>query len=133
MFGVAALVDKYLMWIGLIALAAYSLLLTHLGLGLSRKLARTHNTRVFLKTGRKALENLTQEEKRILSQYILRQSKTQNLDIQSGVVNGLEQANIIYRSANLGSALGGFAYNIQPWAWEELNNHPDTLEPIISG
>ena len=44
-----------------------------------------------------------------------------------GVVAGLAQAGVIYRSVNLGTMDASFAYNIQPWAWEQLQDDPKLL------
>jgi hypothetical protein len=40
------------------------------------------------------------------------------------VVNGLEIKKVIFRASNIGD-LDEWAYNIQPWAWEYLNDHPE--------
>jgi len=42
------------------------------------------------------------------------------------VVNGLEIEKIVFKSSNIGQ-LDEWAYNIQPWAWDYLNNHPELL------
>jgi Super-infection exclusion protein B len=43
------------------------------------------------------------------------------------VVNGLVSETVLYRSSNM-SALGTtFPFNIQPWAWDYLNEHPELL------
>jgi hypothetical protein len=79
---------------------------------------------------KRRLRNLTDEEIKILNPYIMRKTRTQYLSIQSGVVKGLVHDNIIYRSANVGSMeYGGaaFAHNIQPWAWDYLNDHPELV------
>jgi hypothetical protein len=79
---------------------------------------------------KRRLRNLTDEEIQILSAYIARKTRTQYLSIQSGVVKGLVHDNIIYRSASVGSLeYGGaaFAHNIQPWAWNYLNDHPELV------
>lgn len=47
---------------------------------------------------------------------------------QIDVVLGLETEKIIYRASSLSSYYTNFPYNIQPWAWEYLNQHPDLLE-----
>jgi hypothetical protein len=81
-----------------------------------------------LKEMRKRLNDLTPEEKQILQKYILGNTRTQDLLIQDGVANGLVAAKILYRSANVGSMMGGFAFNIQPWAWVYLKENPYLLE-----
>jgi len=131
-FGVNTLSDKYRMWIGLICLSSYALLLTHLALWIKEYVTNKLNAKRSRKETLESLRDLSPEEKVILSDYILLQTKSQQLDIQSGVTNGLEHAQIIYRAAGVGTFHKGFAYNIQPWAWEELNKNPDLLEPILS-
>jgi len=79
-----------------------------------------------LKGATERLHNLTAEEREILRGYIGNGTKTQLLDIQSGVVNELEEVFIIYRSSNIGH-LSGWSYNIQPWAWDYLNKHLELL------
>lgn len=81
-----------------------------------------------LKEMKKRLHDLTLEEKQILRIYISGNTRTQDLLIQDGVANGLVSAKIIYRSANVGSMMGGFAFNIQPWAWVYLKENPHLLE-----
>ena len=81
----------------------------------------------FLRARKKRLHRLSVEEKQILRAYIEGQTRSLMLDITSGVVNGLEQETIIYRSSSLGHLMSGFAYNIQPWAWDYLNEHRDLL------
>jgi hypothetical protein len=81
-----------------------------------------------LKEMQNRLNDLTPEEKQILQQYILGNTRTQDLLIQNGVVNGLVAAKILYRSANLGSSAGSFAFNIQSWAWVYLKENPNLLQ-----
>lgn len=86
----------------------------------------------FLASGKKRLHRLTIEEKQILGAYIARQTRSIHLDLSSGIVNGLVAESIIYRSSNLSNPRAGltaFAYNIQPWAWDYLNEHPELLDP----
>jgi uncharacterized membrane protein len=90
-------------------------------------IAQTCKNHFRLGAMKKRLNILTTEEKNILREYIEGQTRTVNLSIQSGVVNGLEHDKIIYRSANVSSFFTNFAYNIQPWAWNYLNQHRDLL------
>jgi hypothetical protein len=85
----------------------------------------------------KQLETLTKEERAILREFTERQTMTRRLDVDSGIVNGLMFKDIIYRATN--RATSGFAdytyhgvvytcdHNMQPWAWEYLNEHPEFL------
>lgn len=74
------------------------------------------------------LHNLTFEEKKILRVYIYGNTRTQVLLVQDGIVQGLVSENILYRSANLGTMMGGFAFNIQPWARDYLQANKKLLE-----
>lgn len=75
----------------------------------------------------KRLHNLTEAEKQILRFYIAKQTKSNTLRIDDGVVKGLESSYIIYQSAGLGNMLEGFAHNISEVAWDYLNKKPDLL------
>jgi len=77
--------------------------------------------------GRKRLQRLNPDEKKILAYYIKNQTRSQQLDPMSGTSNSMVHEKIIYRSSNLGTR-SGFAYTIQPWAWEYLNKYPRLLE-----
>lgn len=107
-------------WLGVIFIVATTLLAVNL-------LAESWNwvkNYIKNKSTRKArierLYQLTFEEKEILLGFILNQTKTQYLAYSDGVVNGLESAQIIYRSSNVGD-LERWAFNIQPWAWKTLH------------
>ncbi len=82
----------------------------------------------WIKQHKKRLQCLNPEEKEILACYIKNQTRSQSLDCRSGVVNALEHEKIIYRGSNLGLYGFNFAYIIQPWAWEYLNENHDLLE-----
>jgi hypothetical protein len=89
----------------------------------------------FLRIMKKRLTLLTTEEKNILRNYIEGKTRSLYLDIGSGIVQGLVDASIIYRATSISSPIhgfGAFAYNIQQWAWEYLNDHRDLLR-IHSG
>lgn len=84
------------------------------------------NETIWIRQHKKRLHRLSPDEKEILMHYIGNQVRSQILPMQDGTVNGLVAEKIIFRSSNLGS-INGFAYNIQPWAWDYLNEHPDLL------
>lgn len=85
----------------------------------------------------KLLQTLTAEERAILRNYVDGKTMTQRLNVDSGVVNGLVAKGVIYRATN--RATSGFAdrtyygvvygcdHNMQSWAWEYLNGHPELL------
>lgn len=75
------------------------------------------------------LNALTEAEKQVLRFYIGKQTRTQALRIDDGVVQGLEAAGIIHRAASVGSLVEGFAYNIDKFAWNYLNLYAHVLAP----
>jgi len=91
------------------------------------------------------LSKLTDDERTILNGFISHHAKTQRLDVDSGVVNGLVTKDVLYRAAT--RATVGFAdtsyygpiytcdYNVHDWAWDYLNNHRQLLavQSTISG
>jgi hypothetical protein len=124
--GLNDLKARYLPWIGGIFLLSTALSLSHIIIGFyswSRKRFRMWRA---IKNGKVRLHNLTEDERDILKHYVGNGTKTQYLDIQSGVVSEIENNFIIYRSSNIGH-LQEWSYNIQPWAWDYLNKHPDLL------
>jgi hypothetical protein len=129
--GVAGLVGAYRMWIGLVCLLSGVLLLSHLLFSASDWLSDKVSTRRFKAQGLKYLTSLTPPEKRLLGFYIAHNTRSQNLELESGVANGLVHQGVIYRASNVGRALSGFAHNIQPWAWDALQAQPSLLEPEL--
>jgi Super-infection exclusion protein B len=85
------------------------------------------NSRRLLRFRQTSLHHLSPEERAVLAAYVLQNTKSLQLQITSGVAGGLEAAGIIYRSSSVGRMGSGFAYNIQPWAWEYLREHPELL------
>ena len=99
-------------------------------IGITRDFIRKKYSKyLFFSARNKRLHNLTAEEKDILNAYIGQQTKTQYFDCRDGVVKGLVHDVIIYRSSNISLPSSGieFAYNIQPWAWEYLNENTNLL------
>lgn len=79
---------------------------------------------------RKEANDLTEEEKAVLRNFIEKRTRSMNLSLKNGVVLGLEQRKFIIRTGNLGTdaVSMSFPFAIQPWAWEYLNKHPELLE-----
>jgi len=75
------------------------------------------------------LSNLSKDEKKILKEYIDKDTKTNYYSKFDGVVGGLEKSKILYISSELGQGPNAmFPFNIQPWAWEMLKKNPKYLE-----
>lgn len=74
------------------------------------------------------LRSLTPKEKKILGYYVLHDTREQDLDISSGVVNQLEGEKYIIRSSPVSTYGYKFSYNIQPWVKEYLEKHPELVD-----
>ena len=126
-FGLKVIVDEYRAYLGVAFLATLALILVNTVAAIWKFIYPWIVQGYNIKIGRKRLQSLNPTEKQILSYYIHNQTRSQNLPIQNGTVNGLERELIIFRGSSLGS-MRGFDYIIQPWAWEYLNQHPELLE-----
>lgn len=123
--GIAALLKEYRAWFGFGLLFCVCHLLVHVGLwvnGLLKNYSRTRGMR-------KTLHRLTEEEKAVLRVYIDGKTITQKLHPMDGVVAQLVARQIIGQATIMGSLVGGWAYNINPWAWDYLNKKPQFLRP----
>ncbi len=125
--GVAPLVIQYRSSLGAIFLLCVSVLVVRMGTSVVRGVKHKYDNSRLRKAREARLHDLTPQERTILDSYFSEQTRTQELDSTDGVVNGLEHAGIIYRSSIVGE-LESWAYNIQPWAWDYLNAHPDLLK-----
>ena len=115
-------------WIGAAFLLSLALLVSHPLAVLWGQVTSWWSDRQLIRHGLQRLRQLTPSEKRILRQYIGENTRSQTLNFMDGVVNGLVQAGILYQSSNVGTMDGDFAYNVQPWAWEQLQKNPSLLQ-----
>lgn len=78
---------------------------------------------------KKEANDLTEEEKEILRIFINGKTRSANLSLKNGTVLGLEKRMFIIRVGQLGTDATSwtFPFNIQPWAWEYLNENPSLL------
>lgn len=75
----------------------------------------------------KWLENLTPRQKEILSMYIDNNTRTFRFSIDKGEIVEIEAAGILYKPTGL-IDLGQYCeYNINPWVWDYLKQHPELL------
>ena len=54
-------------------------------------------------------------------------SRISSAELEAHFVGGLEAAKIIYKSATVGTVFDGWDYNLQTWAWDYLNEHPQLV------
>ncbi len=74
------------------------------------------------------LNDLTEEEKQILRYYYAKDSRSNTLRVDDGVVQELVACGIIYRSTGLGNLLEGFSHNISDTAWGYIRSNPSVLK-----
>jgi len=115
-------------WIGLAFLASAAIALVDGAKEVVGWVTNRFTSAKLAKIRLKRLNSLTEEEKQILRYYIAKQTRTNSLRIQDGVVQGLVTAGIIYQSGSLGDLHSGFSHNISEFAWKYLNEHPTLLE-----
>jgi len=76
----------------------------------------------------KRLHSLNPREKMILLYYFVNGTNTQLLAFNDGTVRELEGYMIIQRTSQVSQAGMNFPYNLNPWAREYLNEHPELLD-----
>jgi len=126
--GLEQLRTTYRGWIGALFVLSAALLLSHPLAGWGGRIGGWWSEKEFVRMSRKRLLQLTPAEKSILKGFVAENTRTQTLNFMDGVVSGLESAHIIYRASNAGTMDGSFAYNIQPWAWDQLRKTPELLK-----
>jgi hypothetical protein len=86
---------------------------------------------IVLKRYKNNLKNLTGEEKTILKYYFKNETKTQKLDVNSGVVTELLKRRILYHGQKYTHARFDnkvvIDCNLQPSAWDILKKHQEYL------
>lgn len=125
-FGVFDLAKNYRPWLGIIFILSLTMILITLINQTAKWIRKFHRERIFFKEIIERLNSLTEDEKQILRFYIAKQTKTNFLRIDDGVVQGLVSAGIIYRAANFGD-IRRFPYNISEIAWDYLNINQSLL------
>jgi hypothetical protein len=110
-------------WVGLVFLGSTTLFVIDRIMSAtdSRKGKGRKNATLDRQTQR--LDSLTEDEKQILRYYIHKQTRTNYLLFDDGVVQGLAAIGVIYRASSMGNILYGFAYNISDFAWDYLNEN----------
>ncbi len=135
-FGGDSLLDKLGMkiwqqanrqWIGGAFLLSSALCLSNFGATVFGWLRVSFQRQALMRRWRQRLQALTPDEQELLRFFIINQTRTQKLNVMDGVVGGLEAAKIIYKSATVGTVFDGWDYNLQPWAWDYLNEHPQLV------
>jgi hypothetical protein len=95
---------------------------------LVKNIRNRRKAKVAMELKQKQLRELTPDEKAYSAPYVLQNQNTQYFQIEDGVTGGLETKGIIYKASSVGSMLTGWAYNIQSWARDYLQKHPELFE-----
>jgi hypothetical protein len=115
-------------WLGLAFLVSAILwgvaMLGHMGTWFKKILAR----RAIRKRVVRKLQALTEDEKQILRYYVAKNTRSNRLRVDDGVVKGLVSDRIIYMSSNLGTVHDGFAHNIHDFAWDYIHENVEVLQ-----
>lgn len=133
--GLGEFVNRYRGALGGIFIGSLVGLFVSAMLYVAQAVTNWHKSRQQIAGLQRRLRLLTPQERRVLANFLVRQTKTQVLAINSGVTQGLVHAGIIYRSANISNSghwEPSFAHNIQPWAWDYLQTRQRLLEPELS-
>jgi hypothetical protein len=126
--GMAKLVSEYRPWLGGAFTLSCAYLLAHAVKYLSDSIKSWQGARSLDKQRIKWLASLTPDEKGRLIPYIRDERGSLTYPVDDGVVGGLQGKGILYRASNIGHAIRGFPYNLQPWAREALMKHPEFLD-----
>jgi len=126
--GLSTLINSYRGWIGAIWVGSLSLLTSAGIIKICNSITHRCKLRRVQKIRVQRLQKLTIEERRVISQYINHQTRTQNFKYSDGVIKELEAFKIISRSSDIAHKFDIFPFSIQPWAWDYLNKHPELLK-----
>ena len=116
--------EQYRLYIG----PAFLLTISFCAARIYTFLIRGYNQKKALKLKQKSLHKLTPNEKGYLVHFVIHQQNSVNVGMDDGVMAGLRSKGITYAPTRIGSALDGFAFNLQPWAREYLDENPQLLD-----
>jgi superinfection exclusion protein B len=125
--GIVGLPDTLRLVFGIAFLLSTILLLSAAIVAVWGMVKQKRTKAALLRSRRERLHQLSEPEKDVLRGYIEEGTRTQYLPMSDGVVGGLEAERILIRASSISKSHDHFAYNIQPWAWEYLNEHRKLL------
>ena len=130
--GLDLFINSYRVWVGVVFLFFLAVGLIPLFPWAYSHIAHAFEKRKLIKDAKEKIKNLTQEEKEIFKRYINNNTKTQDLDIQNGVVARLRKIGFIFLGfeVSYGGRRGSYTFpvNITDWAWDYLHEYPELLE-----
>ncbi len=130
--GLDLFIDKYRIWVGVAFLFFLATGLTPFFPWAFNFIKQKITNHQLTKENIKKIDKLTTEEKNILRSYIDIDIKTQNLNIQDGVVSRLLKIGFLYLGfeVSYGGRMGSYTFpvNINDWLWDYLRENPSKLE-----
>lgn len=115
-------------YIGIVLILGCSLLVTRAAASVCAAVHKRYLRMRVAAIRKKYLHERAADEKAILRYDISRGTKTQRLPLECGEVSGLEAQRVIARASTISHGGTDFDYNIQPWAWEYLQQNPHLIE-----
>ena len=125
--GLKKFTEDYRAWLGLTFVSTVSLFAIYVAGEIVAFIGRKIKKRKVVERIAQRLQNMTEDEKQILRFYFAKNTRSNILRIDDGVVQGLVADGIIYRSADVGNILEGFAHNLSDFAWNHIHSNPELL------
>ena len=122
--------DAQKTWIGFVFLGSTVLLGSYAAEEVWITGKKAYLERRKLKSWHNQMVDLSPPEKLVLREYIENKETTRYFEISNGIVNGLVAKKILYCASNIGAYYKSFPFNLQPWAWKYLNEHPEILNDL---
>lgn len=130
--GLQEFVANFRGWIGAAFLLFASLLFAHFASWTYSVIHPWIMQSVLIRRGKLRLRSLDDCEKKLLAAFINKNTRSLKLDIEDGTVHVLVREKILSQVSKIGDLIDGFAYAVQPWAWEYLQEHSEILKPYLA-
>lgn len=124
--GLSSLVSEWRPLAGLVFLVSICLLASHALIAAALGVRGMNDKARRFRRGKEHLRNLSPVEKELVAKYLLSGNKTHYFEASDGVANGLAMAGILFTPSSIGDVFS-WAFNVQPWAWKYLQNHPELV------
>jgi hypothetical protein len=134
--GLAEIFLQFRPWIYLASIFATLLIIGHTIFDLiewgRQKIEKSWQLRTSRQQQEYLLKNLSNIEKEILAQYYLKDTTTIAFNLHDGVVDGLVKKHVLFMSGVTSKPASSMKndFNVQPWVWHYIKEHPDFLRGI---
>ncbi len=126
--GVAEASSDHRLWIGLCFLTSLAIVTVNFCAFTATYVGPMIRDQVFIFLHRSVLRKLTPAEKMVLRPFILDQQASVTGNVNDGVMELLQQKNVISRASSLSLRGTLFSWILQPWAREYLEKNPQLLD-----